>query len=124
VLTPRVASASWSSIWALTSSPTPKVKMRVPAELRQDPVLLGECLAGALYTEDFRRLLADVGCADARAVRGRSAFERDMDDEMRFHLENRTAVLVARGRRSYRRRRHSHQRRAGLQRLSRASRFR
>ena len=35
---------------------------------------------------------------DLRArVLGRSAFERDMDDEMRFHLENRTAVLVARG---------------------------
>jgi arsenite methyltransferase len=31
-----------------------------------DPVLLGECLAGALYVEDFRRLLASVGCLDAR----------------------------------------------------------
>jgi len=41
---------------------------RIPVELRQDPVLLGECLAGALYPEDFRRLLADVGCADARPV--------------------------------------------------------
>lgn len=41
---------------------------RVPAELRRDPVLLGECLAGALYQEDFRRILAEVGCADARAV--------------------------------------------------------
>ncbi len=33
----------------------------------------------------------------ARAVWGRSAFERDMDDEMRFHLEARTADLVRRG---------------------------
>lgn len=41
---------------------------RVPAELRHDPVLLGECLAGALYHEDFRRLLAGAGCADARVV--------------------------------------------------------
>ncbi len=41
---------------------------RVPPELRHDPVLLGECLAGALYHEDFRRLLADAGCADARVV--------------------------------------------------------
>jgi ubiquinone/menaquinone biosynthesis C-methylase UbiE len=41
---------------------------RVPPALRQDPVLLGECLAGALYTEDFRRMVADVGCADVRAV--------------------------------------------------------
>lgn len=42
---------------------------RIPAELRQDPVLLGECLAGALYLEDFRRLLLAAGCADARIVR-------------------------------------------------------
>ena len=32
-----------------------------------------------------------------RAARGRSAFERDMDDELRFHLERRTAELVGRG---------------------------
>lgn len=41
---------------------------RVPEALRRDPVLLGECLGGALYTEDFRRLLAGIGCADARIV--------------------------------------------------------
>jgi hypothetical protein len=32
----------------------------------------------------------------SQAIR-RSAFERDMDDEMRFHLETRTADLVRRG---------------------------
>lgn len=41
---------------------------RVPKALAEDPVLLGECLGGALYTEDFRRLLAQVGCLDARVV--------------------------------------------------------
>lgn len=41
---------------------------RIPAALRQDPVLLGECLAGALYGEDFRRLLGELGCADVRTV--------------------------------------------------------
>jgi len=41
---------------------------RIPAALRRDPVLLGECLAGALYGEDFRRLLLSLGCADARTV--------------------------------------------------------
>ena len=41
---------------------------RVPAQLRSDPVLLGECLAGALYTEDFRRIMQGVGCADFRVV--------------------------------------------------------
>ena len=39
---------------------------RLPRELLSDPVLLGECLAGALDVEDFRRLLADLGVADAR----------------------------------------------------------
>ena len=42
---------------------------RIPAELRQDPVLLGECLGGALYWEDFRRILQDLGCPDARKVK-------------------------------------------------------
>lgn len=41
---------------------------RIPVPLREDPVLLGECLGGAMYVEDFRRLLAQVGCADARRV--------------------------------------------------------
>ena len=41
---------------------------RVPKPLTTDPVLLGECLGGALYTEDFRRILAKVGCFDYRTV--------------------------------------------------------
>lgn len=41
---------------------------RIPAELQRDPVLLGECLGGALYQEDFRRLLLDRGCRDVRIV--------------------------------------------------------
>jgi ubiquinone/menaquinone biosynthesis C-methylase UbiE len=41
---------------------------RIPETLRRDPVLLGECLAGALYVEDFRRLMARAGCADVRKV--------------------------------------------------------
>ncbi|WP_216372941.1 hypothetical protein [Streptomyces tailanensis] len=41
---------------------------RLPAGLLDNPVLVGECLAGALYTEDFRRLLERAGCPDARTV--------------------------------------------------------
>ncbi len=44
---------------------------RIPKELTQDPVLVGECLGGALYTEDFRRLLLQLGCKDYRLT-GRS----------------------------------------------------
>ncbi|MGH8506328.1 MAG: methyltransferase domain-containing protein, partial [Stenotrophobium sp.] len=39
---------------------------RLPRELLADPVLVGECLAGAMYVEDFRRVLAQLGIADAR----------------------------------------------------------
>ncbi len=41
---------------------------RIPDALARDPVLLGECLGGALYVEDFRRLMAGAGCLDARVV--------------------------------------------------------
>jgi SAM-dependent methyltransferase len=41
---------------------------RIPAELRTDPVLYGECLAGALYWGDFLELARKVGFADPRLV--------------------------------------------------------
>lgn len=41
---------------------------RIPEQLQKNPVLLGECLSGALYKEDFRRLMATVGCPDFRIV--------------------------------------------------------
>lgn len=44
---------------------------RVPEHLKDDPVLHGECLAGAMYIEDFRRLLRDLDCMDYRVVEQR-----------------------------------------------------
>jgi SAM-dependent methyltransferase len=41
---------------------------RVPDSVRNDPVLYGECLGGALYIEDFRRLLVDLGINDYRVT--------------------------------------------------------
>jgi arsenite methyltransferase len=41
---------------------------RIPLSLRHDPVLLGECLSGAMYVEDFRRTLAEIGCKDTRIM--------------------------------------------------------
>lgn len=41
---------------------------RIPEPLTKDSVLLGECLSGALYKEDFRRMLREVGVLDFRAV--------------------------------------------------------
>ena len=34
---------------------------RVPEGFYDDPILRGECLSGAMYIEDFRRMLADYG---------------------------------------------------------------
>ncbi len=50
---------------------------RIPEDLTQDPVLLGECLGGALYIEDFRRLLLQLGCPDYRVV---SSSKIDLND--------------------------------------------
>ncbi len=44
---------------------------RVPAAVRDDPVLYGECLGGALYWNDFLRLARRAGFADPRRVEDR-----------------------------------------------------
>lgn len=41
---------------------------RLPESVQNDPVLLGECLGGALYVEDFRRLMLSLGIGDIRVV--------------------------------------------------------
>ena len=41
---------------------------RLPADLADDPDFHGECLGGAWYWEDFRRMLAARGCPDYRIV--------------------------------------------------------
>lgn len=44
---------------------------RVSPELRNDPILHGECLSGALYWGDFDRLAKEAGFADPRLVSDR-----------------------------------------------------
>ncbi|PPD49668.1 MAG: methyltransferase type 11, partial [Methylobacter sp.] len=51
---------------------------RIPDALRHDPVLLGECLAGAWYWEDLRRIMQALGCPDMRIV---SATPITLDDD-------------------------------------------
>ena len=41
---------------------------RIEDELAQDPVLLGECLGGALTIEDFEAMMAESGMADIEYV--------------------------------------------------------
>ena len=44
---------------------------RIPEAVRRDPVIYGECLGGALYGEDFRRIMARTGFVDHRVVTSR-----------------------------------------------------
>jgi len=41
---------------------------RLPKEVREHEVLWGECIAGALYVEDFKRMCRKVGFTDAREL--------------------------------------------------------
>lgn len=65
---------------------------RIPQNLAEDPVLLGECLGGALYIEDFRRLLAGLGCLDYRTVDSRpiSLHERVRQKTGRIQFSSQT----------------------------------
>ncbi len=52
---------------------------RIPEKLKMDPVLLGECLAGALYWEDFRRMMQRFDCPDVRVVKQSPVLLDDAD---------------------------------------------
>lgn len=52
---------------------------RVPAAVRHDPVLYGECLGGALYWNDFQRLARASGFADPRLVDDRPLIITDAE---------------------------------------------
>jgi len=67
---------------------------RVRTHLRSDPVLHGECLAGALYFEDFRRMLRDVGRLDCRRLSTRPVSIDDADIEARIGMVDFYSVTV------------------------------
>ncbi len=56
---------------------------RIPVSLQNDPVLHGECLGGAMYIEDFRRLLQNTGCNDFRIISSRpvSLNNRELEEK-------------------------------------------
>ncbi len=59
---------------------------RVPATLGEDPVLRGECLGGAMYVEDFRRLLFSLGVPDYRVSSSSAVSLRDPEIEARVGM--------------------------------------
>ncbi|KAJ1677439.1 hypothetical protein EV182_006173, partial [Spiromyces aspiralis] len=44
------------------------VDRRLSDDVRTHPILLGECIGGALYTQDFRRLCQKIGFAEPREL--------------------------------------------------------
>ena len=56
---------------------------RVPAQMREDPILYGECLGGVLYWNDFLRLARRSGFADPRLVTDRPLEITDPEMESR-----------------------------------------
>lgn len=59
---------------------------RIPEALAADPVLRGECLGGALYTEDYRRLMAACGWVDFRyaSIRNIALDNEEFEDKVGF----------------------------------------
>lgn len=67
---------------------------RIPDALLIDPVLRGECLSGALYLEDFRRMLQRVGCPDYRVLSSRRIDIGSAEIEARIGMVDFYAVTV------------------------------
>ncbi len=51
---------------------------RIPEDLQYDPIIRGECLGGAMYGEDFRRTMSEIGFADFRILKSSPI---DVEDE-------------------------------------------
>lgn len=67
---------------------------RVPQELKNDPVLYGECLSGALYVEDFRRMMQDLRCPDYRVVTGHDIDIEDPEIERKTGMINFRSLTI------------------------------
>ena len=68
---------------------------RVPETLSQDTILLGECLGGALYWEDFRRLLQALDYPDVRIVKQNPITLNDLEIADKIGMINFNAVTVS-----------------------------
>jgi len=59
---------------------------RIQVTLANDPLLRGECLGGAMYIEDFRRMLRYVGSLDFRIVKDNPLDINDADIEAQLGM--------------------------------------
>lgn len=69
---------------------------RVPEEIANDPILVGECLGGAMYQEDFRRLLQKTGWLDFRYInQGPAAISNPEIEQLIGNIEFISATVRA-----------------------------
>ncbi len=67
---------------------------RIPETLKTDPILLGECLGGALYWEDFRRLMQELACPDVRTVKSSPIALEDAEVEAKIGMVTFKSVTI------------------------------
>ncbi|NOQ63942.1 MAG: methyltransferase domain-containing protein, partial [Methyloprofundus sp.] len=67
---------------------------RIPEALKTDPILLGECLGGALYWEDFRRIMQELGCPDVRVVKESPIALEDSEVEAKIGMVTFRSVTI------------------------------
>jgi SAM-dependent methyltransferase len=67
---------------------------RVPEKWATDPILRGECLGGALYVEDFRRLMRKVGWEDFRYMSSCSITLENEEIRAKVGMVNYTSCTV------------------------------
>ena len=67
---------------------------RIPQALKIEPVLLGECLGGALYWEDFRRIMQELGCPDVRVVNQNPIVLEDPEVEAKIGMVNFRSITI------------------------------
>ena len=67
---------------------------RIPQEIQDDKVIVGECLGGALYTEDFRRILLKSGFKDFRITKQEPISLKDKRITMKAGMINFFSLTV------------------------------
>ncbi len=67
---------------------------RVPVSLKSDPLLVGECLSGAFYWEDFRRIMQQLGCPDLRVVQSSPITLDDPEVVAKIGMVNFSSITV------------------------------
>ncbi len=67
---------------------------RIPQALKMEPVLLGECLGGALYWEDFRRIMQELGCPDVRVIKESPIALEDPEVEVKIGMVKFRSVTI------------------------------